>query len=702
MKKMKKICAKERISIVFLFMAFFSILCASFSAAEPSCKAVGESGTCCPSYLTDHGTFFGYFDNEEGSCAPADGLDGHLNSLEWCLSHNGVNKLAPGSTASCEDLFYNGDLEVGENYGFRDSNAFFNYRGSLVGVSALKNGERPVIETNYHDTEGYGGLFASDSLVSGMVRIYTDPSGKALKSVDANGNIVRNYYDGLERLAKTEYYKPNDLQNPDMDVEYFYDEYASSQEWGGCALSGNSFNLLCEIHDNSGKTFFQYDDRGRIVTKAKEIIKGDSEQTYMVSYEYDSADNVVKISLPELVFEGDNNIYYGYNYFGQIETVVHGSDEEVQTIADFTYTPTGTIETKTLNPEAESPSETIYGKYFYDVKDQLKAIYFSKQSEMNPEEVLFERAMDYDSVGNVKTISYDVFESNPLSLQTSNEQFSYDNYYRIMHADYAGDRSFEFTYFPEDVLGDRATKTITGADKSVQTTNYYYDDQMRLLDYSGGTKSDVVINYDNNGNIIYLLDQNGVESSYEYDALNRMTKSVVDTNDGSDPVTTYYVYDYQNMRVKKITDTETTFYLYNGLNVVFEETFQTGFGSYICGDVNSDQQVNVLDILYLIDYKFKLGDEPIPLSSGNVNGDDLVNVLDILYLINYKFKQGAEPVTQPDGTCVHVGGDKIGGEPVKTSVQILPDDVPQTIEEVEAYLADAQARDEKEFVAVKK
>ena len=64
---------------------------------------------------------------------------------------------------------------------------------------------------------------------------------------------------------------------------------------------------------------------------------------------------------------------------------------------------------------------------------------------------------------------------------------------------------------------------------------------------------------------------------------------------------------------------------------------------YICGDVNNDQGVDILDIIYLIDYKFKGGPEPIPLEAANVDGAGGIDILDIIYLIDYKFKGGPEP-----------------------------------------------------------
>lgn len=68
------------------------------------------------------------------------------------------------------------------------------------------------------------------------------------------------------------------------------------------------------------------------------------------------------------------------------------------------------------------------------------------------------------------------------------------------------------------------------------------------------------------------------------------------------------------------------------------------------GDANSDHAVNLIDILYLIAYKYNS-----PPGPGNpdgcdelldANGDHAVNLLDILHLIAYKYNSppGAEPV----------------------------------------------------------
>jgi hypothetical protein len=67
------------------------------------------------------------------------------------------------------------------------------------------------------------------------------------------------------------------------------------------------------------------------------------------------------------------------------------------------------------------------------------------------------------------------------------------------------------------------------------------------------------------------------------------------------------------------------------------------FSLFILGDVNNDAIVNSADVVYLINYLFKAGPEPLPLQAGDVNSDDTTNSADVVYLINYLFKDGPPP-----------------------------------------------------------
>lgn len=65
--------------------------------------------------------------------------------------------------------------------------------------------------------------------------------------------------------------------------------------------------------------------------------------------------------------------------------------------------------------------------------------------------------------------------------------------------------------------------------------------------------------------------------------------------------------------------------------------------SCTCGEVNGDDMINILDIVYLINFKYKGGPAPTFPECSDVNNDGDLNILDIVYLINFKYKAGPAP-----------------------------------------------------------
>ena len=63
--------------------------------------------------------------------------------------------------------------------------------------------------------------------------------------------------------------------------------------------------------------------------------------------------------------------------------------------------------------------------------------------------------------------------------------------------------------------------------------------------------------------------------------------------------------------------------------------------SFMCGDANSSENVNISDITALINYLYRDGTAPLPVRAADVNNSNSVNIADVTYLINFLYKSGA-------------------------------------------------------------
>jgi subtilisin family serine protease len=63
----------------------------------------------------------------------------------------------------------------------------------------------------------------------------------------------------------------------------------------------------------------------------------------------------------------------------------------------------------------------------------------------------------------------------------------------------------------------------------------------------------------------------------------------------------------------------------------------------ISGDANSDGELNLLDVAFIIDFLYRDGVPPQTLSSIDVNADGRFNLLDVSYIINYLYRDGPPP-----------------------------------------------------------
>jgi hypothetical protein len=67
------------------------------------------------------------------------------------------------------------------------------------------------------------------------------------------------------------------------------------------------------------------------------------------------------------------------------------------------------------------------------------------------------------------------------------------------------------------------------------------------------------------------------------------------------------------------------------------------FYVFASGDATNDGIVNVADVVRIVNYLYKTGEEPDPVGSGDASCDGIVDLADIVWLITYLYKSGLAP-----------------------------------------------------------
>jgi len=80
----------------------------------------------------------------------------------------------------------------------------------------------------------------------------------------------------------------------------------------------------------------------------------------------------------------------------------------------------------------------------------------------------------------------------------------------------------------------------------------------------------------------------------------------------------------------------------DSFDTLYEDSFEYNglldLANGVCGDVNGDGSVDVLDIVLLMEYIISEGTLPLTgeaLACANVNGDGIVDILDVVAMISY-------------------------------------------------------------------
>jgi len=495
-----------------------------------------------------------------------------------------------------------------------------------------------------------------------------DKVGNLIKTTDRNGNPTTNSYDELNRLiasinaenlkTQASYDK---VGNPVQTIDpkgaattYNYDGLnrlvAKKDALGGTEknvydLTGN---LLTQINPNGQVSSFEYD---KIYRQTKQT---DQEGNFQTSA-YDANSNQVKIT-----DRNGNSTSYDYDALNRLtQTTDANGGKQI-----YTYDPTSNLLSQT---DANGNITT------FEVDPLNRTV---KQTDPEGNATFF----DYDANGN--TVKVTDANGNATS-------YEFDNLDRNTKSIDAENRATSFGYDKE------FSQTIkTQADGVV--TSYNFDKIYRLISVvenakSGGpidSQTNVTTNYsyDGNDNLVKITDANGHQSSFEFDALNRLlNQKDADNNswkygydgvgnrtqkvDAGGQVTSYSYYPDNQLAKISYAKPDTATKIFN-TNGVIDVTKTAGFAITFGYDKNNNRvsmQDNLGNTSWTLNKLNQITQVTDSLSQTiKYSYDKVGNKTSLTYpdgrVVSYSYQKNnwLSKVTNPDKSSIKYTTDKVG------------------------------------------
>lgn len=412
--------------------------------------------------------------------------------------------------------------------------------------------------------------------------------GKRTKVTDPLAQVTTASYDELGRMNST-----TDALGGVTTMAY----NALGQVTGVTDAAGRPFSfgydaagrMIWQELPPTGRESYTLDARGRVV----ETLSADNKKNL---YEYDSDNRLRQLTLAAGLSES-SKLVYGYDVMGNLtwyaDTAI-GLDPVVRYTYDalnrplsktlvpinktvqYAYTPWGELASMALNSGASELFRQVYSRntagwlvslteqplnrtttFARDLSGALAGITYANNATATLEyngngllgdlhyknsssQTLARFQYGYDDLGRITTITDTVGTTN----------YGYDAISRLTSATYPAGSGLQGEAYTYDATGNR----LSSADAAA----WQYDQAGRLLGYGATT-----LQYDQRGNQTSETAA-GQTTTYSYDSLNRMTGA------SRASMLATYRYGLANQRLKKTVDGVTTWYLYEGANLLAE------------------------------------------------------------------------------------------------------------------------------------
>ena len=377
-----------------------------------------------------------------------------------------------------------------------------------------------------------------------MAETYTyDCNSNLTKTVDKNGNTLKNTYDNKNRLTE---------------------RTAKEKKTGKETVHTYRYNAYGDVAVQDDTQFVYGDVSGQVtkettkLTKNKDVVK---------NYTYDSNGNKSTFSVKA---GEDTKLSLSYEYDGS-SRLISVKDSEGNQAVSYAYDTEGSLSER----QAANGLKTTYG---YDYQNRLTSM-----TNETGKGVVSKYSSTYLKNGQKAEEVSTVMDKNGKSTKKT-AAYTYDMLGRITRETKTGREDISYTY---DANNNRKQMTIGN-----KTTAYQYNKNDELLRtdtlHTDTEKNDVVIyKNDKNGNQLATVNRSEIpaeakDTSYidvdvtlgdnqlndnvvnHYNALNQLTETLTKNYKVS------FTYDAEGLRTGKTVNGEKTIYVWDGDQVVME------------------------------------------------------------------------------------------------------------------------------------
>ncbi len=347
-----------------------------------------------------------------------------------------------------------------------------------------------------------------------------DSTGNVTTFTDCKGNNTTYTYDSMYRLAQIQY-------QDQSTVSFTYD------------MNGNRTRMEDNSPTPGDYAEYSYDQWDRVTSEVRHI----STSTYAVSYEYDVADRLTKLTYPD-----NMQILYTYDDLNrtiEIKRYVDGSSDEI--LMDNAQ-----YDTENLLTQFDYGND-LQATYTYDSLDRPLTIDVKDGATS-----YLDLDFTFDNNSNITQI-LNGWRDTDFDWNSDTESYSYDGLDRLSSASC----TFWSHVFSYDKVGN-----ITAVDSTTYTINSVNE----VTALSDGTS----FTYDDNGSRTEKT--KGTDTwNYTYDYAGRLTNVKKNQTTIGE-----YIYDGEGKRLQKTENSVTTTFIYSGINILYEEN-TNGTATYIYG-----------------------------------------------------------------------------------------------------------------------